>query len=461
MEKAVTYNLKDNFIEKLTDFIEENYINKGADLSRLALVFPGKRPALFMRRALSRRTKKGFIPPRFFPINGFLDYTLAKRAPFSKMPEVEACYIIYSLAKDIAPGIVKGREKFSQFLPWAREITSFIDSLDREDIPNDLLKNIQASAAIGYDVPESINTLLKNIMKLRDAYHKIVSEKNSFPGGYAYLQAARAVKEVDFDEFDKILFCGFFFMQKTEEALIKHLCDTGKGMLFFQGDEDSWPVLKEAAAGLSCAINPVKKEEGNYSLNLYSAFDRHSQVCTVREILKKTKNLESTVIVLSDTASMIPLVSEIGSSAGDFNVSLGYPLRRSSLYSLFEFIVEAQKTRKGREYYARDYLAALSQPLVKNLKILKDYSATRVLVHKLEEAVQHLPYAGGVHYFFFLIYLAFLHVKELLEFLIIHDAARDFYVLLKLFLVGISVFRLFFSRRKRRVFIFKLEVAYA
>ena len=84
---------------------------------------------------------------------------------------------------------------------------------------------------------------------------------------------------------------------------------------------------------------------------------------------------------------MIPLVSEIGSSLGEFNVSLGYPLKRSSLYSLFEIIVQAQKTRKGREYYAKDYIAALSQPLIKNLKILPDYSTTRVLVHKIEEVL--------------------------------------------------------------------------
>ena len=387
MKRTVTYNLKDNFIEKLTGFIEENYIKKGADLSRLALVFPGKRPALFMRRALSGRTKKSFIPPRFFSIDSFIDYTLEKKVFFSKMPSMEACYAVYSLALTMTPGIVKGRERFSEFLPWAREIVNFIDSLDTEDIPNDSLENVQASAAIGYDVPKSINTLLKNIMKLRNAYHEIASKKNSFPRGYTYLEATRMAARADFGEFDKILFCGFFYMQKTEMALIKQVCDTGKGMLLFQGDEDNWPVLKDAASKLSCAIKSSKKEKNAYRLNFYSAFDRHSQVCVVREILKKTKNLESTVVVLPDTAGMIPLVSEIGSSVGDFNVSLGYPLKRSSLYSLFEFIVEAQKTRKGKEYYARDYLAALSQPLIKNLRILENYSATRVLVHKLEESL--------------------------------------------------------------------------
>ena len=387
MERIITYNFNEDFIQRLAGFIDENFLKKGADLSRLAFVFEGKRPPLFLRAALSRRAGKSFFPPRFFSIDSFIDYALSKKTSFAKMPNMESYYTIYALAKDIAPEIIKGREKFSQFLPWAREISMFIGSLDAEDIQPDALENVQASAAIGYEIPENINASLKNIVAIRNAYHKAASKKKSFPKGYTYLLAAEGVENVSFDEFDKIIFCGFFYMQKTERRIIKHFYDTGKAILFFQGDEDKWPVLKNISQSISSSIKPKEKKEEKYSLNLYSAFDKHSQVCAVREILKGIKTPESTVIVLPDPASMIPLVSEIGSSVGEFNVSLGYPLRRSSLYSLFEFIIQAQKTRKGNEYYVKDYLAALSQPLVKNLRILQDYSATRVLAHKVEEAL--------------------------------------------------------------------------
>jgi len=387
MERIITYNLNENFIEKVADFVEENFIKKGTDLSRFAFVFEGKRPSLFLMRALSRKMKRSFFPPRFFAIDEFINYLLSKQATFAKMSAMESCYTVYTLAKDAAPEIIKGREEFSQFLPWAREISTFIDSLDSEDVRDDALKNVQASAAIGYDIPENINTSLKNIIAIRNGYHKTVSEKKIFPPGYLSLSAARVVKDVNFDEFEKIIFCGFFYIQKTERRIIEHLYNTGKAILFFQGDEDKWPVLKNISQRFSCSIKPEKKKEENCSLHLYSAFDRHSQVCTVREILKEVKKPESTVIVLPDAESMIPLVSEIGSSVGDFNVSLGYPLRRSSLCSLFEFIVQAQKTRKEGEYYVKDYLIVLSQPLVKNLRILTDYSVTRVLAHKIEEAL--------------------------------------------------------------------------
>ena len=387
MERIITYNLKENFIEKIANFIDRNFIEKGVDLSKLAFVFEGKRPSLFLLRALSGKMKGSFFPPKFFAIDEFINDLLLKQISFAKMSNMESCYTIYTLAKNVAPEIIKGREKFSRFLPWAREISTFIDALDAEDVRDNALKNVQANAAIGYDLPKNINTALKNIITIRNAYHQVAFEKKLFPEGYIYLRAAEVVKNVKLDEFEKVIFCGFSYIQKTELRIIEHFYERGKAILFFQGNEDKWPLLKDNARKFSCSIKPEREEEEKYHLHLYSAFDQHSQVCTVREILKGVKKPETTVIVLPDAESMIPLVSEIGSSAGDFNVSLGYPLKRSSLYSLFEFIIQAQKTRKEGKYYARDYLATISQPLVKNLRILKDYSVTRVLVHKIEEAL--------------------------------------------------------------------------
>jgi hypothetical protein len=66
---------------------------------------------------------------------------------------------------------------------------------------------------------------------------------------------------------------------------------------------------------------------------------------------------------------------------------MGYPLKRSALYSLFECIFKAQATKKNDEYYAKDYLKVLSHPLIKNLRFFPNPSITRVLVHKIEEVI--------------------------------------------------------------------------
>lgn len=66
MPPILTTSFCEPFIDKLMEYLEAEYIAKGKDLSRLAIVFGGQRPALFIKRELARRIKKSFYPPKFF-----------------------------------------------------------------------------------------------------------------------------------------------------------------------------------------------------------------------------------------------------------------------------------------------------------------------------------------------------------------------------------------------------------
>jgi len=234
MTKTITLNINQDFIKKLADYLETNYLKKNKDISKIALVFEGKRPSLFLRKELSARMGKSYFPPASFSIDEFMHYTLSKNLSFSEISKMESWNLIYNIARDIVPDMLKDRESFSLFLPWAREIAKFIDELDFEEVSSNSLKNVEDSASIGYQIPESINASLKNIVALREAYHRELINKKSFSKGFVYLSAAKVIKEINFEEFDTILFCGFFYMQKTEQQVIKHLYNTGKAILFFQ-----------------------------------------------------------------------------------------------------------------------------------------------------------------------------------------------------------------------------------
>ena len=330
MKKIITYSIKDNFIRKIAGLIEKEFVQKNKDLSKLVIVFGGKRPSLFLKRELAKRIKKSFFPPAFFSIDEFVEYILPGRI----ISNLDACYIIYTLTKKIAPKILRKNKNFSGFLPWAREILSFIELLDLEDVDAKALENIKMNAAIGYEVPESINLLLKNIASLREAYHKLLREKGLYSRGLMYLTASRLVKDTKLSEFDNILFCNLLYLHKTEDNIIKHFHASGKASLILQPLESSVP---------------------DCNLSIYAGSDIHAEACLAREILKKIKNPESTVVVLPDADTLAPFLSEIAYLAKDFNVSMGYPLRRSSLYNLFESIFSAQASK-----------TVLSHPLIKN-----------------------------------------------------------------------------------------------
>lgn len=386
MNKIITYSFCESFIENLMSFIDQNYLQDGKDIRRLAIVFPGKRPSLFLKRELARRLKKSFYPPRFFTIDEFMGYTVAKGELFNSARDLDQCYLLYNLVKQVSPEILENRASFAAFLPWAREILSFIDQLDLENVANDTLTSIEANAQIGYAVPEDINHLLGIIVRIREAYHEYMLKEKTYARGFQYKRAAEVIERIAFDEFEQIFFCNFFYFNRTEEAVVKSLYERDKAFLFFQGDERRWPVFRRISENFSFPIQEGETPQTpQFDLKLYSGFDVHSQMGTVREILKTIKNYHKTVIVLPEPDHIIPLLSEMTSVVKEFNISMGYPLKRSSLYSLFGFIFKAQLSKEEDGYYTRDYLKCLRHPLVKNLRIADNATVTRVLIHKIEE----------------------------------------------------------------------------
>lgn len=385
MNNIITIPLHEHFIPYIAEYLHEHYIRRGKDLSRVCIVFGGKRPALFLQKELSSRLKKAIFPPAFLSIDEFIKSIAQQKKPIRFIADLEACYLVYQLAKKIAPEILENRTEFSHFLPWARQILQFIEQVDLEDIPPERLGNVQAKAEIGFDVPDSINALLKNIIAIRSAYHKELVVRGFYSRGYMYGLAAAEAAQVTFKEFDEILFCGFFYMHETEKKVVKVLAERGIAKLFFQGDGREWSVLEKLGKELGASLHTEETTPIAPDISVQAGFDMHSQVSLVREALTTIKDYDKTVVVLSDPQAVIPLLSEISSRIKNCNVSIGYPLTRSSLYTLFQAIFKAQMSKKENSYYAPDYLRVLAHPLVKNILFGENPSVTRILVHKIEE----------------------------------------------------------------------------
>ena len=386
MDRIITHNFDCDIIQELTDYILKHHRNSKNDYTKVAVVFGGKRPALFLKRTLAEKLKSSYYPPQCFSVEEFINYLISKKEIFTYGNDLEICYWLYEIGKEKAPQILAGREKFHQFLPWAREILSFIQELDMEDVDEDFLLKVKLSAEIGYEVPENINELLKSIVMLREEFHRKLEEKKSFTRGYTYLKAAQLVSEIDLSEFEVIIFCGFFYLHKTELKIFRELLYRDKAVLIFQCDEHSWPVLKKLEKELSISIIPARPAKRKPEVVILRGFDIHSQAGLVREILKTNRiNYNQTVIVLPRAESLLPLLSELSPVLEDFNVSLGYPLTRSTICSLLNIIFKTQLTKGEDGYYTRDYLRVLTHPLIKNLDITGDPRVTRILVHKIEE----------------------------------------------------------------------------
>lgn len=388
MSKIFTFDFTKSFIEELSCYFEREYFAYGRDLSRVAVVFGGKRPAHFLKRALASKIKKAFFPPVCYTIDEFIE-EMSASSDKKVSSDLEDRFEIYTLAKALAPELLDGRETFAAFMPWAGDIVNFIGQLDLEDVSAAHLKNIEASARIGYPVPESINKMLEKVLLLREAFHARLLTQGRITRGLRYLKAKENAVVWDSSRFDEIIFANFFYFHKTEEAVVKTLYANGKTTLAFQGDQRKWPVLARLAEHFECELKEgVQPTPTGFDLKVYSAFDGHSQASVVRDILRTVPDLSRTVVILPDAGSLVPLLSAFPDEVKDLNVSMGYPLKRGSLYLLMDAVFHAQVSRKNDRYYSRDYLAVLQHPFVKNLRLLSDPAITRVLVHKVEEVLK-------------------------------------------------------------------------
>ena len=386
MEQITTLGIGDNIISGIADHIEQECIKNEKPLDRLAFVFGGKRPALFLKRELAGRMNKSYLSPKFFSMDEFVEYLAQKTGDFTGLNEMESSYRLYEFSKTCAPYIAKHYSSFGRFYPWGKEIRAFLDHLDIEDVPDDKLKGVGKSAEIGYDVPKDVNELLKSVAGIRELYRAFMEKEKKYSQGYIYLKTARQIKDIDTGEFDHVYFCNLFYLHRTERDILKHLYNIKKGRFFFKGSEADWPQLKKLSEDFGFASKSFPKRP-EPKIEIYSAQDTHAQCSVAREIIKKISDRDKAVFVVPDSESVMPALAELSSEVSNFNVSLGYPLSKTGVFSLLQDIKSAQNTRSDGKYYAKDYVRLLKNPLIKNLKLLGDPSVTRVLVHKIEEAL--------------------------------------------------------------------------
>ncbi len=386
MDKTIFLDLSESITEKTADFISKNF----SPANKIAVVSGGRRPSLFIKRHMFQKKQKPFFSPSFFSNDEFMHYLAARRFIFGGISELDACYEIYESIKK--PGMPAGLpgNSFPEFLPWAKEILSILERSDLENISGPELKNIENLAGIGYSVPEALNGLLASVAQIRESFHGRMEEKKLFTRGFTYLKAAQTVKSLDLDEFEAVIFCGLFYLHRTEIDVIKDLISREKAVLIFQGSPDDWSVLAETFSALDVSGKPSRKTSKPLKLTLHASPDLHSEIASVRQELEETGAGEDTVIMLPEPSSLVPLAYELSTIAGECNISVGYPVQRSMFYSLVSGIVKVMGTSMNGLFYSDDYLKVLGHPFVKNLSVEKNKIVSRIIIHKVEETLKGL-----------------------------------------------------------------------
>ena len=400
MEKIYSLDFGLDLIDWLADAILKEQSVGRTDFSSLAVVFPGKRPQFFLRKALAERIKGPFLPPRIYSIEEFIQYLAQKSARQSQNDQsalpigmLDAAYLIYKAIGDLKLTYLAWQKElgFAQILLWARKIFQFLDELDKELVSAKQLLNLQANATIGLPVPDYLNHLLENINQIRTQFHALLKQYNLTTTGINYSRVAAAIDELRLEEFKRIYLAGFFALTASEKKIFKSLLEQGAATLLWQRDQDQWPIFEELEKFF--AIKPQRielKQRKSQKIRLYEGFDTHSQMQGVRDVLSAIRGSEDTCIVLPQAGALMPLLYQgLPASPDNYNISLGYPLKYTPLYALIDMIIRVHdRRRQDGSFYTRDYLNLIMHPYLKNISTPESPAeATRILIHKIEEVL--------------------------------------------------------------------------
>ncbi len=345
--------------EKLT---EEAKIN--TDLSRYAVIFPGKRPGIYITNYISNRLNRSFFPPRIFTITEFMRYLTDKDK--IEIELLDAVYMLFHIVKGL-DRVVEGHtfKSFEDFVFWGIEIFKVIEEFDTELVEDKSIASISLP-----NMQEGFGKLLRRFSDIRADFHKKLDQAHLTTRGLNYYRAAYGIHDKTLEEFDHIYFVGLIALTKAEAEVIKTLLKNKKTSFFTQIE-----TTDETVTTMKQSLDAELNINGQSNIELpkivlFEASNTHEEVESAYNILKDNDlTLSKTAIILPDAGTLLPLLSNVMDYLPyDYNVTMGYPLKRTPFYALIDDIFTAQESRRDDgHYYAKDYLKVLRHPYIKGM----------------------------------------------------------------------------------------------
>jgi hypothetical protein len=415
----------------MTPFLKElaDKMVAGQDtLDHLTFVFPNRRAALYFQNYLSSALTKPQWAPRLMSIEEFFK----RHSDLQEPDRLTLIFRLYTVYGDV----LKSEEPFDRFFFWGDMLLRDFDEIDKylvnaRQLFTDLSKIKELDETFDYLTEEQRRFLqnfwvhfdekpsvtkdefLRMWRHLPDVYTKFTKSLRKDNLGYEGLihrdVAEKIAGKKDVDG-ASLVFAGFNALTKAEEVLMSIMVERGARVFW---DNDAYYVdndIHEAGQFLrSYRKHPVLGKTFDKQLPAFIQQEKKDVDVTgvpqrigqaklvgkeVKEVLAAlpTTNLplelSRTVIVLPDEGMLLPLMHSLPEDLLDINVTMGFPLRHTPLFSLLDLIVEMQLKRRGKTFSHREVTAILAHPYVLALGGAEARTAETEIVRKNRVFVQ-------------------------------------------------------------------------
>ena len=356
------------------EYVAEDIIGKyGTDLSRIAVVFPNKRAALFLNEHLARIAGQPVWSPAYITISDlFRQHTDLKPADPIKL----ICDIHKSFTK--CTGI---DETLDHFYGWGQLLLADFDDIDKnmadadsifcnlkdihelddisylDDEQKEMLKRFFANFSddIESELKKRFLSLWSHFGDIYHDYNRRLTEQGIGYEGAIYRKVAS--EETLHLKYDKYLFIGFNLIQKVERVLFSRLMKEGKAKFYWDFDEYYMPTARAQqsasvpnnTASFAAYLSDFPNELDNTNRDIYANMRRPKRI---RFISSPTENAQArfasnwllendrykagrkTAVVMCDESILLPIMHSLPPEADKVNITSGFPLAMTPVASL-------------------------------------------------------------------------------------------------------------------------------
>ena len=392
----------EKFLEQVAADLWQRY---GERVGELRVILPNVRTRVFLVDALSRIASKPIWAPEYLSIDSLM-------VELSGLRRVDQIVAITELFKNYAE--YHPLESFDTFYHWGEVLLGDYDAVDKylldapmlftnvadlRDVEANLEEYLDEEQLMALrrfwcefapdkrvtDHKERFLTVWRTLLPVYERFRERLLKDGLGYSGMIYRRAADLLREgsVSLPAGDYVVI-GFNALSAAEKVLFDHLHRVHSADFYW--DWDAYYLNDEKQeAGLFMREN-LRRYPSPSSFRLESRFTEPKELnvistasdslqCKyvgefVSEVLERDGGIDkNTAIVLTDENMLSPLLYSLPDSIEQVNVTMGYPLRATLVYSFVERLLQLQLRSRdgkaGREaFYHKDVEGLLSHPFV-------------------------------------------------------------------------------------------------
>ncbi len=347
---------------------------------------PNRRGALFLKNHLAQAFGKTIWLPTIISSEDLI-------AALSSLKVPEEIDLICYLYESYRACYGEKAENFESFAKWGQLILQDFNEIDRYLAdPEQLYENLKDIKEIeNWSLgAEQLTEHQKDYLQFMSSLGAIYKHLRNFLlsrdlawQGLAYREAAAKTPGNTFTAaFDHVLFCGFNALNAAELKIIHHLKQSGKAELLWDADR-YYLDDPDQEAGFFLRKNfeffgigqPKFVQEGfkqPKEIQIVSVPGQIGQSQVVKQELQRLMDQgvspDRVAVVLANEKLLWPVLQQLPAGVEHVNITMEYPLRYTSAYSLIDGLIQLQlsfvnQKKKQKTIYHKDLVALLRQPL--------------------------------------------------------------------------------------------------